>query len=72
MLSEMNFFGESFFSHAMRKSLIHQQYFLDRPLPDEINESFQQKAVESLAKQAEIEAADTIDFGDYLKKYFEN
>lgn len=70
MLSEMNFFGESFFSHAMRKSLIHQQYFLDRPLPDEINASFQQKAVQSLAKQAEIEAADSVSFEDYLQKYF--
>ena len=72
MLSEMNFFGETFFAHAMRKSLIHQQYFLDRPLPDEINQSFQQKAIESLAKQAKIEAADDTSFGDYLNKYFGN
>ncbi|MEM8860692.1 MAG: glutamate--cysteine ligase [Chloroflexota bacterium] len=70
MLSEMNFFGESFFTHAMRKSLIHQQYFLDRPLPDEIDHSFKQKAVESLGKQTEIEAADNISFEDYLQKYF--
>lgn len=70
MLSEMNFFGESFFAHAMRKSLIHQQYFLDRPLSSDINDVFKQKAAESLAKQVEIEAADTLSFADYLKKYF--
>lgn len=70
MLSEMNFFGESFFAHAMRKSLLHQQYFLDRPLPDEINDIFVEKAKASLLKQAEIEAADTISFDEYLKNYF--
>jgi glutamate--cysteine ligase len=72
MLSEMNFFGESFFSHAMRKSLTHQQYFLDRPLSEDIDAMFKQKALDSLTKQAEIEAADKISFSEYLEKYFSN
>ncbi|MFK7803353.1 MAG: glutamate--cysteine ligase [Anaerolineae bacterium] len=70
MLSEMNFFGESYFAHAMRKSLIHQQYFLDRPLSEDIETLFKQKALDSLEKQNEIEAADTIPFSEYLKNYF--
>ena len=70
MLSEMNFFGESYFSHAMRKSLIHQQYFLDRPLSEDIDTLFKQKAIDSLKKQTEIEAADSISFDEYLKQYF--
>ncbi len=70
MLSEMNFFGESFFAHAMRKSLIHQQYFLDRPLSADINEIFVEKAKASLQKQTEIEAADSIPFKTYLENYF--
>ena len=70
MLSEMNFFGESFFAHAMRKSLIHQQYFLDRPLSEDINKIFVDKAQASLQKQTDIETADKISFEAFLKNYY--
>ena len=70
VLAEMRFYGESYFQYAMRKSLTLQQYFLDRPLPDEINGVFKAKAADSLAKQTAIEAADSLSFDEYLKAYF--
>lgn len=69
-LAEMHFFDESYFQYAMRKSLTLQQYFLDRPLPAEIETQFKQKAADSLAKQAELEANETLSFDQYLEAYF--
>ncbi|MGA9851428.1 MAG: glutamate--cysteine ligase [Gammaproteobacteria bacterium] len=70
VLADMRTNGESFFRFAKRLSEKHRDYFLHRKLPPETQQQFDKLAQESLAKQAQTEAADRISFDDYLKQYF--
>lgn len=70
MLAEMRATGEGFYDFARRKSEEHQRYFLALNLAPERLQLFQEEARRSLARQAQIEAADDCSFEDYLRAYF--
>jgi glutamate--cysteine ligase len=71
LLSEMRTTGESFFQLALRMSEAHKSYFLELHPPNEQRlAEFRNAAEESLRAQAAIEAADTLSFDDYLRRYF--
>ncbi len=70
-LAELKSSGDSFFDFALRMSRIHKSYFLELYPPNEQRlQEFRTEADESLRRQAAIEAADTLDFDDYLARYF--
>ena len=62
--------GESFFHFAMQRSLLHRGHFLDQPLDASAQSGFARLAEESLARQAAVEAADTLSFEQYLANYY--
>jgi glutamate--cysteine ligase len=70
MLAELESTGESFFDLGLRMSRLHKEYFLALypPNVDRLAE-FRAEADESLRAQASIEAADKIDFEQYLAEY---
>ncbi|HVC36946.1 MAG TPA: glutamate--cysteine ligase, partial [Gammaproteobacteria bacterium] len=70
VLADMHAHGESFFRFAKRLSETHRDYFLRRRLPLATQQHFQQLAQESLEKQKQMEAADTLSFDEYLQQYF--
>jgi glutamate--cysteine ligase len=70
-LAEMTSTGESFFQFAQRMSQAHRGYFLDLYPPNQTRlAQFAQEALESVQRQEHIERTDTLDFDDYLAKYF--
>jgi len=70
MLAELESTGESFSELGLRMSRLHKDYFLALypPNVDRLAE-FRAEADESLKAQASIEAADRIDFEQYLAEY---
>jgi len=70
MLAEMRETGESFFDLAQRMSKLHKDYFLDLYPPNERRlEEFAAAATESHEAQSRIEAADKLNFDQYLAQY---
>lgn len=70
-LEELRTTGESFFDFAARMSRLHKSYFLELYPPNEHKlAEFASEAKESLEKQQQIEAADTITFDQFLAEYF--
>ncbi len=70
-LAELESSGDSFFDFALRMSRLHKSYFLELYPPNEQRlQEFRTAADESLARQAAIEAADTLGFDEYLARYF--
>lgn len=70
-LAELQRTGQSFTEFALHMSAAHKSYFLELYPPKEHRlREFQEAAEESHRKQAEIEAADTLDFDMYLQRYF--
>lgn len=69
MLAEMRDHRESFFDLAQRWSLAHRQTYLARPLPPERLALLQELTPDSLRRQTEIEAADELEFDDFLARY---
>jgi len=70
MLAEMKENNEGFFHHAQRMSKHHYQYYKTHSLSEEKIKFFEKLASESLEKQKQIEADDTISFEEYLQNYF--
>ncbi|MGH8371894.1 MAG: glutamate--cysteine ligase [Gammaproteobacteria bacterium] len=70
ILSEMREHGESFFHFAQRLSKRHREFFLSRKLTTDVAADFTRQARQSLADQANLEAADTLSFDEYLQCYF--
>ncbi len=70
MLRDMRERGEGFYAFARRLSGEHRGYFLERPLAPARAAEFAREAEQSLARQAELEAADTQDFDSFLAAYF--
>ena len=73
IIAELQTSGCSFFDFAMQMSETHKNYFasLSDSSSDRENEhDLQRAAVESLHKQRQIEAADSISFAQYLHNYF--
>ncbi len=69
MLAEMRAHGENFFHCAWRLSEQHRRYFQSSPLPQERVHFFAGLAEKSLQAQANIEAADTLSFDEFLCQY---
>ncbi|MFM7272299.1 MAG: glutamate--cysteine ligase [Gammaproteobacteria bacterium] len=70
VLREIADCGNSYGAFAMRQSLAHRARFLAEEFPAGQQQGFEQMARESLAEQAAIEAADTLDFAEYLARYY--
>jgi glutamate--cysteine ligase len=71
-LEELRNTGESFAELALRMSRLHKAYFLELYPPNEQRlAQFATESENSLKKQAEIEAADTMTFDQYLINYFQ-
>jgi glutamate--cysteine ligase len=70
MLRIMRENGEGFYHFARRMSQQHNEYFRQVKLSDERRAFFLQHAEASLVSQAQIEAADTLSFDEYLEAYF--
>jgi glutamate--cysteine ligase len=58
-----------FFRFAMNQSIAQKGYFDEHPLPEHQRQQMQQAAAESLVRQREIEAQDSVDFDEFLKAY---
>ena len=70
-LQELETSGESFAQLALRMSRVHKSYFLELYPPNEQRlAQFATEAQESLEKQAQIEASDTMTFDQFLAHYF--
>jgi glutamate--cysteine ligase len=70
MLHEMREHGEGFFHFARRMSMQHYRYFNSLSLSEERKQLFEQAAVDSISKQKHIEASNSIDFDEFLRRYF--
>lgn len=70
MLEEMRNHNESFFGFAKRKSQEHRDFFLQRTLAPELEQTFRQQAAASLAQQAALEQAADVGFDRFLQSYF--
>ena len=70
MLAEMRDNNESFFAFARRKAEEHKDYFLNAASSPQQTELFAKEARDSMRRQTEIEATDTVDFDTYLNNYF--
>jgi len=70
MLAEMRSHGEGFFDFAARMSRVHQRYFQQRAVDPERVALFTRTAEESLRRQAQIEASDSLSLDAYLERYF--
>ncbi|WP_217475824.1 glutamate--cysteine ligase [Stutzerimonas stutzeri] len=69
VLEAMRHHGESFSQFALRQTRQHAEGFRSRALPDADVAWFDNAARESLAQQAEMEAADTQDFDSFVEEY---
>ena len=60
-----------FYHYAMQRARDHREYFASlAPLSPERQSMFEDEARRSLERQAEIEAADSIGFDEYLAAYY--
>jgi len=62
-------FGNSHVGFIRRQSDATRVALLALPFPDELQRRFEKMAAESLAEQARIEAADTLDFEEFRRFY---
>ncbi|MGI9250667.1 MAG: glutamate--cysteine ligase [Pseudohongiellaceae bacterium] len=69
ILQEMRDDKLSFFQFAMRHSQRSSDQFLNNKLAPDAQAMLQQAATDSLAKQAAVEAADTLDFAEFLAQW---
>jgi len=70
MLNEMREHSEGFFHFARRMSMQHYRYFNSLTLSEDRKQLLEQAAADSIAKQLRIEAGNSIDFDEFLKRYF--
>lgn len=70
MLDNMNEHDEGFFHYAQRMSKHHYQYYKNHPLAENKVQYFEKMASESLDRQKQIEAEDSMNFDEYLENYF--
>lgn len=70
ILREIRANRESFFEFAMRKAVEHEGHFKQGSLDAATRQRFEALSQRSLAQQREIEAADDIDFDEFLARYF--
>ena len=62
--------GVPFFRMAMNMSMAHRDRFAELELSNAQREMLEQEATQSLSQQRAIEAADSMSFDEYLRRYF--
>jgi glutamate--cysteine ligase len=71
LLDELTSGGSSFFEYAIEMARGHSEYFASiTPMSPQRHDEFQAEAAESVRRQAEIEAGDSISFDEYLANYY--
>nr|MDJ0812671.1 glutamate--cysteine ligase [Woeseiaceae bacterium] len=71
VLKQVRESGESFFHYAMSMARSHRDYFASiTPMTDQRHDEFLTEAEQSIERQRQIEAADSITFEDYLANYY--
>ena len=71
VLEDLEREGTGFFDYALNIAIKHRDYFASLELPDGDRMSlFEKEAAVSIEKQRAIEAADDVDFDEYLERYF--
>ncbi len=71
IIAELEKAQTGFFRFTLAMAESHRDYFASIAQPDAAaSEQFRQEALESVQRQNEIEAADTIDLDEYLAQYF--
>jgi len=70
VLEGMRETGLPFAKYAMELSMQHERYFKERKMDLQRRRELQEVAVQSLERQREIEAGDTLEFEEYLERYF--
>ena len=63
--------GVSFAGFAMDLTRVHSDYWRQRGISREKSDEFVKAAENSWVRQAEIESSDTLDFDDFLQRYFD-
>lgn len=71
MLAEMKENDEGFFHHAQRMSKHHYHYYKSHALSGDKMQFFENAAKESLDKQHQVEADDSMSFDEFLQNYFD-
>jgi glutamate--cysteine ligase len=70
MLGEMHAdHGDSYFNFVMARSRLYRQQLLEQPLPDILAARFSRMASDSLTRQRDIEATDTMPFELFRRQY---
>ena len=59
-----------FFRLAMNMSLAHRDHFNSLSLSPAQRQMLEEEAARSIAQQRRIEASESIDFDEYLRRYF--
>ncbi len=71
IIAELEESNSGFFEYAYSMARNHRDYFASIAEPnDESSRALRSEAVESLQRQAEIEASDTLSLDEYLAQYF--
>lgn len=71
IIAELRDSNTGFFSFALELAHSHRDYFSSIAQPNPAStKRFQQEALESLQRQDDIEAADTMNLDEYLQQYF--
>ena len=70
VLQDMKDRGESFAEFGLRWANSHRSTFADHRIAPERRAELEQVAQQSLAKQQALEAADDMDFDEFLRRYF--
>lgn len=71
IIDELKASNSGFFRFALDMARNHKEYFASIAKPnDAVNAEYHQEALESLKRQADIEAQDVISLDEYLSNYF--
>ena len=71
LVEDMTERGIGYFDYVLELAEGHRDYFRSlRPLPSKRLAAFEEEARESLERQADIEATDTLTLDEYLARYF--
>ena len=62
--------GGSHFEHVLHLSRRHAEALRSAPLPDAERSRFEAEASASIARQAALEAGDSVTFEEYLARFF--
>ena len=61
--------GETYYAMAMRKACEQRDHFCSQPPSAETMDKYSRLAAESIERQAEIEASDSLSFDEFLAAY---